>query len=1022
MSNNFRSKLLLSSLLVSVASVAAPVAAQTAGTNPRSAVPDATQSTPTQAPPVAGSNSPEPGIQAQEAAPTAPTSQGDIVVTGSLIRNPNLVSVAPVAVVGANEIALRQQFNAEQIVRDIPGTVPSIGSQVNNGNGGASFVNLRGLGANRNIVLLDGNRIVPADLTGAVDLNNIPVALIERVDVLTGGASTTYGADAIAGVVNFITRSDFAGVDLQAQSGISERGDAAQKRVDLTIGGNFADDKGNAVLSLGYQLVDPLYQGDRSFSAVNVDSFDGSAGGSGTTVPSRFTLGAARRQINPATGALGPTFATYNFNPFNLFQTPINRKNIYGAAHYDLSDAVTFYSRGLFSKNAVSTVVAPSGVFASNIVFPYSNPYLPAAARAQFCGNATNNGGTALTTAQCNAAALATDPTDPNYRTFTTNVQRRTPEVGSRISTYTTTIYDIRAGLRGAVTPHLSYDIGGGYGESENIQTTSGYALLSRARQAALATNTTSCIDPTNGCVPVNFFGDNGSITPGQAAFLTQSSTISNRASLGQVRGQISGDFGFSSPYAEHPLSFAAGAEYRRYTASQRSDSLAKSGDLGGFGSAPPDINGAYHVVEGFAEVDLPIIENGLVQLLDVQAGVRQSHYTIETAGRPTFDATTYKVGANFSPIRDIKFRGNYQRAVRAPNIFELFAPVQTGLTNFTADPCVGAAPVNNANLRAVCSAQGAPANAIGLIARPSASQVNLTSGGNPNLAPEVSNSYTAGVVLQPNFVPRLTVTVDYYNIKVKKAITTPTPGDLIAACFGATPTAPSASAAASPACTVIRRDPTTGGLDGDTTTVPGLFGVLSNLGRLDTDGIDLTANYTQPLGFGKLNLSFQGNWTHRSRFQATPTSVNRECVRYYSVNCGSIQPRFSWLQRTTLTVEDVDFSLLWRHIGGVQQEPLDADPDQGNGPAFSGDPAGIPGTQTFNFGRIKAYNYLDLATRIGVRSNLDLTLTVSNLLDKDPPLTGASIGSTFFNSGNTYPSTYDPIGRRYAITARIKL
>ena len=988
------------------------------------ATPGFAQTTPA-TPPVAGSNSGPDGPQTPDTTPNTPDSTSDIVVTGSLIKNANVISVSPVTTIGAPEIALRQNFNAEQIVRDIPGVVPNVGSQVNNGNGGASFVDLRGLGPNRNLVLLDGARITPANTGGAVDLNNIPVALIERVEVLTGGASTTYGADAISGVVNFITRSDFAGVDLQVQKGISQQGDSAETRADLTIGGNFADDKGNAVLSVGYQLVDPVYQGDRPFSSIAIDSFNGTgvagSGGSGTTVPGRFTLGASTQQINPTTGALGATFARYNFNPFNLLQTPNQRYNIYGAAHYDVSDAFQFYTRGLFSKNVVDTIVAPSGVFGSSIVIPYSNPYLPAAARAQFCANPTNNGGVALTAAQCAAAAVATSPTDPNYRTLTTTVSRRTPEVGPRQSEFTTTLFDYKAGMRGKITDHLSYDVSGGYGESENIQATSGYVLLSRVRQAALATNTTTCLTNTLGCVPINLFGDNGSITAAQAGFLTASSTIAEKTSLAQVHGQLTGDFGFTSPYATVPVSFAVGGEYRRYTASQRSDSLAQSGDLGGFGTAPQNFSGAYSVYEGFAELDAPLISGRqFFQDLEVQAGYRRSQYRIEAAGSPSFGTDTYKAGVNWSPISMLKLRGNYQRAVRAPNIGELFAPQVTGLTNLSVDPCAGAAAATSANLRAVCIAQGAPANSIGIIENPSAGQANETAGGNPNVKPETSDSYTFGAVFQPTFIRRLTITADYYNIKIRNAITTPTPGDLIAACFGANPAAVSAAAATSAACTQIRRDPTTGQLSGDTSTVGGLFGVLSNLGRLNTDGIDLKVDYTQPLSFGRLNLGFAGNWTQKNVFQATPTSVARNCVGYYSVNCGSIQPRFSWQTRGTLTVADIDFSVLWRHINPEQQEPLDV--ANGNGPAFVGVPAGLaPATTAYNFGRIGAFNYFDLATRFGLTKNFDLTITVTNLTDRQPPFVGYDIGSTAFNSGNTYPSTYDPLGRRFSVTARIK-
>src|SRR6187549_1522718 len=205
--------------------------------------------------------------QPQAAAPEAeqPAEGETIVVTGTLIRNPNLVSSSPVAVVGAEEIALRQTNNAEEILRDLPGAVPSIGSAVNNGNGGAAFADLRGLGNFRNVVLLDGQRITPSSTIGRVDLNNIPLALVERVDTLTGGAAVTYGADAVSGVVNFITRRDFAGFELATSEQITEQGDGNVFRADLTLGANFDDGRGNAVLSIGYQEADPVYQGARKF-------------------------------------------------------------------------------------------------------------------------------------------------------------------------------------------------------------------------------------------------------------------------------------------------------------------------------------------------------------------------------------------------------------------------------------------------------------------------------------------------------------------------------------------------------------------------------------------------------------------------------------------------------------------------------------------------------------------------------------------------------------------------------------
>jgi outer membrane receptor protein involved in Fe transport len=935
--------------------------------------------------------------------------QNTIVVTGSLIKNPNIVQANPVNVTTANEIELNHSNVAEEVLREVPGIVPDIGSSVNNGNGGSSYVNLRGLGANRNVVLLDGNRIVPAGLGGVVDLNNIPLALINRVDALTGAAVTTYGADAIAGVVNFVTKKNFSGVDLSLGDEITQKGDGNYKRADLTIGSNFADGRGNAVLSLGYQNSDPVYQGDRDFSLYNVSSFSGAASGSGTTAPTRFTVpGQGTKQINPATGLLQSGFNAYNFNPFNIFQTPFKRYNMFAQANYDVTDSIEVYSRALFSKNSVDTIIAPSGVFSSSVVIPYSNPFLPAGAASQFCGA---NG---LTTAQCTAAVAATNPANPNYKTFTTTIRRRTPETGTRNSDYTSTVFDMQMGVDGKLTDSIKWDIHGSYGQSDKLQTITGYVLTSRVRDALLATNSTTCISGNAGCVPLNIFGAVGSITPAMLGYLLSPSTTDVKTSLGQVHGQIAGDFGWKLPTAELPVSFAVGTEYRKYTAQQQSDTLAQTpGELGGAGGAAPAISGSYQVYEGFAELVAPLVQDKeFIKDLTLEGGVRYSKYKVPGgAGSETW---TYKGGLTWTPVSDIKFRANYAHAVRAPNIGELFSPVSTGLTGLAVDPCAGAAPVANANLRAVCLAQGAPAASIGLIANPTASQANITTGGNINLKPETANTYTLGVVLQPRQVPHFNVSVDYYHIKVSNIIAVPTPGQLISACFGNI----TAASATDPNCTSIRRGPVTGQLDGDPATTFGLFGVSQNLpiGAL-TDGVDIIANYDHKFSWAKWSSSAVFNYTHRSSFNGT------ECTSFYSTNCGSIQPKYQWSWRNTLNFAGkVDVSLLWRHIGAEAQEPADV---IASGPAFSGtlgSGVGALSGQTVNFGKIPAYDYFDMSVRFNVNDHLTLTGTVSNLMDKAPPIVGASIGSTSFDSGNTYPSTYDALGRRFAVTARIKL
>jgi outer membrane receptor protein involved in Fe transport len=794
-------------------------------------------------------------------------------------------------------------------------------------------------------------------------------------------------------------------------------------------------------------------------------------------VPGRFTLPTAFNTINPETGALRPySGATdgFNFNPYNIFQTPFKRYNIYGAGHYEVADNIEVYTRGMFSKNTVNTVIAPSGIFGQLAVIPVSNPYLPAAARAQFCANNDFDFNTpgiqTLTAAQCAAAATATDPNDPNFRAFTTTIGRRSTEVGPRISEFSTTYFDYRAGLKIGVTDSIALDVSGAYGESENRQNQDGYVLISRLRSALWATNPNTCLGsspavpnpnpllpplasagaPTNagpGCVPVNIFGADGSILPNQVPYLTAAAQTSQNTSLTQARALLSGDVGASLPWAADPIGFAIGGEYRKYTASQYADTLSQTaGELGGAGGATTNFRGSYDVWEAYGELIAPIVaDQPFFKSLTVEAGIRYSKYKVNAPTDPSYDTTTYKAGGSWEPIDSIKFRGNYQRAVRAPNIAELFSPLNTGLTTLSTDPCRGQNPVNNAALRAVCLAQGAPASSIGAIQNPTSAQANVTTAGSTTLRPETSDSYTVGVVLQPSFVPGFTLTVDYYNIRIKDAISQPVPGDLITGCFGDNNGGGvTAASINNPICQLFQRNAVTGGLDGDPGTTQGLLIPATNSGKILTDGIDLTASYRRDFGFAKLNLSFNGNWTNRSQFQALvpgslvpagspiggglalPTTVVRECTAYYSGNCGSpgsagpsssagsIQPAFTWNQRTTLTFGATDLSLLWRHIGAVDAEPGTT--------TFSGTiPNGVLAGREVNFGHINAYDYFDLATRFGINDNFDMTITVTNLFDRQPPLVGGTIGATSFNSGNTYPSTYDALGRRFSVGARVK-
>ena len=963
--------------------------------------------------------------QDQEAAETA---ESVIVVTGSRISNPNLELSSPVGVVTSEELELRQTNTAEQFLRELPSAIPSTGSAVNNGNGGSSFVNLRGIGSQRNLVLLDGRRFVPADTTGRVDLNSIPLAVIERTDVLTGGATTTYGADAISGVVNFITKRDFAGVEINLSEQITEEGDGNVFRADMTIGANFDDGRGNVVLSVGYQDQDPVYQGDRSFGENNISSYTGNAGGSSNAIPAVIVgpIPGGFGQIAPdgQTVLSGVFDRPFNFNPFNIFQTPFERFNIFSSARYEINENVEVYSQAAFSKQSVSTIIAPGGSFFNNYDINLNNPTIPNGIANQFCA------GLGLTAAQCTAGintpfgpTLADGSANPDFVNINTQVRRRSIEAGTRDSIYTSTLFNMVVGARGAITDNISYDVSGTYGESERIQTQTGFFRRSRLDDALYVLPDGTCISGNDGCAPINLFGLEGDLGS-QAAIdyvsgLTQQ--VITKTSIATVNASVTGDLGFG--ISETPIQFAVGGEYRSFTASRVSDDASKTpGAVVGAGGAAPDIFGSYDVYDAFGEVSIPVFEGeSFAESLTVDLGARYSDYS--TAGTEF----TWKAGGSWEVIPGLTFRGNYQRSSRAPNIGELFAPVSTGLSNLGSDPCAGpTAPTGN--LLAACLLQvpagstGAAAIQAGTLLQPAAGQINITTGGNPNLGTETAKTWTIGTAFQPDAIPGFALTVDYFNIKVTGAVSSPTVGDAVDACF----LAPSAT---NPACgpTFISRNPATGGLDGDPSTTRGLILQQSNLGRIATDGIDLSMRYSTDLSdMIGLSLSFDGTWTNKNTFQATATGLDRDCVGFYSVNCGSPQSEFAFSQRTSMTFdEDYTLSLRWRYLSALQYEPAVnnaeiaaalADP-AGCPDALGADPGGCVVNPEFT--TIPAEHYFDLSFQWDVSENVLFTLTAQNLLNNKPKLVGSDIGSTSFNSGNVYPSSYDALGRRYGASVK---
>lgn len=917
----------------------------------------------------------------------------EVVVTGTRIRTPGAVSNSPISSVGAEEIKAGQPVVVEQFFKELPAAVPAIGSGTNNGTGGGATLDLRGLGANRSLVLVDGRRLTPFDLTGAVDTNSIPIALLQRVDLITGGASAVYGADAIAGVANFILRRDFRGIEASVSQGQSSKSDAKRSRVDVTMGAGLDNGKGNVALSFGYTRQDPLRQDARPIGQFSQSSTTGARQGSGTAVPVvEFSLG----QLDLTTGQFGALTNTFNFNPDNYYQTPLDRYQFTTLGNYTINDHADLYAQLFFTRSDVGSQLAPSGTFFNDYFLPLGNPFLPAAARAQLCAAQTP----ALTPAQC---------ADPNTEVLV-SLGRRFVELGPRLNDFQNTLFQATFGSRGALVGSWSYDVYGSFGKSDQTQTRGNWGSSSKVQQALRALTTTDCLDTSNGCVPLNLFGPAGSITPAMTSFINLDAVLLQQVEQKVVSASIAGDLGSAkSPWSSSPIGVAVGFEYRRVEAGNKSDGPSQIlGEVLGTGAPTPDRSGKFDLRETFAELSIPILtDKPFAKRLALETGYRNTTFS---AGGRSDSYGTWKYGGEWEPVTGFRVRGMQQRATRAPNVDELFQPLVTGLSNLAVDPCQGtsinAADANTpGTLSNLCRLTGVPLANIGTLGAPSAGQINNQTGGNPNLGPEVADTTTIGFVFQPAFARGLTITADYWKIDIDDAVSSPSVTDVLEDCYNP---ARNPGFAFVGACAQVLRNPNNGSFNG--AAAPGVVTPLSNLGKIATSGYDLGITYgvaLRDLGinprWGRVDVSFTASFLDEYLYQATPRSINRNCLGYYSIACGAVSAgegpiyETKWSQRTTWTVGDFALGYNWRRVSSVSEEP--------GGSNF------LPA-----FSTIKEYDWVDLSAVWNVNKNLRLNLSINNAFDKDPPNVGNTIGTTTANSGNTFPQSYDVIGRYYTL------
>lgn len=911
--------------------------------------------------------------------------EGAIVVTGSRIARRNIESSAPIAVVGQEEFALSGTVNVEQVINTLPQVIPGTTSFSNNPGGGVSTLNLRGLGSARTLVLVNDRRWMFYDTSQVVDLNTIPAFLIEAVDVVTGGASAVYGSDALAGVVNFRLREDLVGVEAGGQYGITERGDGARYEAHIAIGTSLGD-RGSATVFGEYYNRKPIFQGQRDFSAeaLGENSLVTPTvllpAGSSTTPTARVTStlpAASCPTTNIFCGPQGGYFATngvgrrrvgtdlYNFAPANYLQVPQERYLLGGYANYEFQDGHTAYIEGTFVNNRVANELAATpvtGTFQVNIAAV--SPFISAADIAQL--------------QQLDAIAATGNTVGDGVVPLA--IQRRVLETGSRNTLDERNAFRLLAGVRGEITEGLNYDAYYSYARTRNANVQAGNISRSAFQRGLNGT------DPA-----INIFGT-GTLTPAMVDQISILAQNGDTSVLQVANASVSGSL-FNFGWGGDDVGFAIGGEYRKMASEFIPDTALSSGDVIGF-NAGDATAGEYDVRDIFAEVRIPIAGGTTgVYELEVTGAARYSDYSLEAVG----GVWTYAAGAKYAPIRDIAIRGQYQRAVRAPNVGELFGGQAVGFPPAT-DPCAQASAATNATIRGLCIATGVPAAAVGTGTLQLNPQIQGLFGGNPALNEETSDSYTAGVVFTPTFLQGFTATIDWYNITVEDSISTLGGGlnNSLNLCYNVIQDINSIYCQA-----FVGARNALGQFDG--TTPPAILN--ANVGKLEVEGVDLDVNYNTRLGFSmfgeaesRLSFNFLGTYTIKNDLTpvaALPDIINECAGQFGQLACGSPTPKWKWTSRLSLIDGPATISVRWRHLSATR----DDDPDS-----------------NFLVEELPAYDLFDLSFGFDVTETFSMAVGVNNIFDKQPVILGLNQ-----EQANTYPGTFDVLGRDFFVSAKVK-
>ena len=925
--------------------------------------------------------------------------EADIVVTGSRIARRDYISDSPIVTQSAEQITNTGIVNIDSVLTRLPQFVPGQGAYTA-AQGGRATLNLRGLGEQRNLILLDGRRLPPATALGVVNVNIIPKDILEGIETISGGASATYGSDAISGVVNFKTRRAFDGIQIDIQKGISERGDVPQTNINFAAGVSSDDDASHALISLGYFDRDTLYGLKRAFFRTGAPSsfiFGGTYTPSGTNLPDPAVLnsifaGYSAGSVSTASplgfndnGTLfaqqgganylgAPSVLMGRFN--NSILSPVGaqtdaassqkRYSIFVKADHEISDTIKIYTQALYVDDEVrlSAGWVPSILATPSI--PVTNPFIPDDLRTLLASRA--------------------NPNAP----FSYN--RRFDNLDQRIIVNATTTYQMLIGATGKLgIGDLTWDIYGSKGQTKSVETFQNAILLSRLNNLFAAPDGGNSIC-AGGFNPFGIAAG-ANISEACKAYLSVDTHAVTKVQQDVVEGQVQGTlFQFNG----NDVKLAISANYRRDKYDFSPDASIAGRDVLSAIVAPA-AGGSRKVTEQAVELAIPLIKDKpFFDTLELDLGYRNSQYSI------TGSVSTYKASAIWKPVPALLLRGGYEHAIRAPGLAELYAASTGGLAQFgippqAGDPCdsrsIARTGANAAQLRSLCIATGVPGSIVDAYQYTTNAVIGVSSGSR-DLSPEVADTFTLGAVFRPQtsspLLSGLSFSADYYDIRLKNAISTIAPGTVINKCYNLDGSN-TAYDASNLYCGFINRDGSGGIATVDTPYL--------NLGGIRTRGMDFQLDWSAGLGdnLGRLSLNATLSWLHNfkvSQLPGNPYLEYRDTIDSTPAT-GLVLPKWRSQAVVTYALDPVEIGLTWQHIPGMRDVTSVTRPSS---PAVG----------------LGAYDRFDLRVSFDVADDYQLSLVVNNLTDRNPPRVAGT-------PGLTQAGTYDIFGRSYMMSLRAK-